>query len=207
MKFISIHIPKTGGKTFLGILSKLYNGKLCHDKKDIPHTGKWGYPKSYMKYDVIHGHFIYDKYIHLNVPYIVWLRDPVKRLISQYFFQKVRGCSRRKGNDVHQVRLIREHMNIVQFAQMKANIMTDVYLCGRPLESFAFVGILERFDDSLKLFEKFTGKKINFSYPIQNVQGVKPYISPGQKKQIAAHNKKDIAYYNNALRRFDREKI
>src|SRR3989338_7894207 len=87
MPLISIHIPKTGGTTFLELLSHHYGNRLLRDyglsREDVLSKLDHG------AYDCVHGHFVADKYSSVkNAEYVFWLRNPIRRLFSQYYFWK-----------------------------------------------------------------------------------------------------------------------
>ncbi|MGK7895088.1 MAG: sulfotransferase family 2 domain-containing protein, partial [Xenococcus sp. (in: cyanobacteria)] len=90
-KVISIHVPKTAGTTFKKVLRQVYHPEEIFF--DYAHRGDvrnkmLTNPKPGVK--VIHGHFPANKYDSKfpDSRKILWLRDPIKRLISLYFFWK-----------------------------------------------------------------------------------------------------------------------
>jgi hypothetical protein len=91
---ISIHISKTGGCTFAGILKQVYGDKFL--ELSYPHSarGAWGLVQDLdlQKLDCIHGHFSYG--IHRYFPkditckYVTFLREPIDRLMALYYFNR-----------------------------------------------------------------------------------------------------------------------
>lgn len=86
-EFVFIHIPKTGGQSLYFLLKK-----FCRNKTISPLFQELMYkPISFVyNYDILFGHtdyetvktFVFNK----KSKYIVFLRDPIKRLISLYYF-------------------------------------------------------------------------------------------------------------------------
>ena len=195
-QIISIHVPKSGGTTFIGILQSIYGDKFRIDRRDIPHMG--GFRGAYIKgeHDCIHGHFQKKKYESWNYDFITWVRHPVERMISQYYKQRTQRAGRR---DEHQVKLKTDKLSLIEFAELKQNEMTEVYFNNCKPSDFAFIGILEKFNSSLDRFEKYLGVKIKRDFEIKNQTKHKEVISPNKKKQIEEIMSKDMKFYNAVL--------
>jgi hypothetical protein len=191
MKFIYVHILKTAGTTLRhSIFERYYKGKYLYDatfkpkfyskRPDHPVTIEpQPYPTNYDKYDVIFGHFKHDKYEDLNWPMFSFVRHPVRRLIDQYYYHK--GYYKKK-------------IKIEEFADIWANHMS--YVLG-DISKYKFIGVVEKFDDSLKMFCKKIGKS-----PIQK-PGKKRYFnddkikktSKAVRRYIESVNKEDMELY------------
>lgn len=96
LKIISIHINKTAGKAFRQLLYLNYGPKLlCMnvDNSNKFHRGpscKANELESKIKNytEVLHGHFTYKDISNLidnNIKIIAWLREPVGRVLPNYF--------------------------------------------------------------------------------------------------------------------------
>ena len=99
IEIISIHIPKTAGTSFRNILKAVYSKEqvvridisLPSEKTSFPSTSHP--PPKHLPRGcrVIHGHFRYRdlaEFYKLNsdIPIITWVRDPVERVISNYYY-------------------------------------------------------------------------------------------------------------------------
>lgn len=149
-KFIYVHILKTAGTTLKhAIFERYYKGKYLYDQTfklihnpnviNPPHPliiENQKYPKGYKKYNVFFGHFKYDKYEHLNLPMFSFVRHPVNRIISQYYYHKV--LYEKMG----------KHLSLIEFCEQWPNHMTDVL--GDP-SKYEFVGVVEQFKKSLNM--------------------------------------------------------
>jgi hypothetical protein len=139
--------------------------------------------------DVIFGHFRYFKYDDLNWPYVTFVRDPIERLISAYCYY---------------ARLYKDNIGIRDFAKIFPNHMT--YVLGSDLNKYKFVGITERFDESLYKFCKL------FDIPWKKKETKRERVNVGfktlTKKDLSTKdidylislNEKDYDLYNKALK-------
>ena len=101
----------------------------------------------------MHGHFIATKYWrrYPDARYMAWFREPVERLASHYHYWKRKPD---RKNPTCQ-RLIEEDLSLEAFAALPE--MRDVqarFLGEVPPERLAFVGITERYDESMDLFRR-----------------------------------------------------
>jgi len=130
--------------------------------------------------DLIYGHFKLQKYEHLNRPFVTFLRDPVNRLISQYYYQ---------------LHLLGD-MDIQTYAEIYANHMT--FILGSDLKKLEFIGIQEFFDESVnKFLNHFNLPKI-LRMEKRRV-GKKVIVQKSIRKYIARLNKEDYELYNEAV--------
>ena len=95
IELISIHIPKTAGRSFHEVLKRVYGGSL--DKR---YEKKHFFPDPVKKEQLsgvlpagirgIHGHLTISQVRHLidkNQPKVItWVRNPVDRVISNYYY-------------------------------------------------------------------------------------------------------------------------
>lgn len=220
-KIVFLHIPRTGGSAFRKhVLSQLYNKSVYYDashgevqeykrdySKAYSEAIRKGIPpqetplvldtklRSNFKWkgawrSVITGHFLIGKYAHLKRPFVVFFRDPVDRLISHYYWARDRF-----GN---------VGVDLKEFAERYPNYMS--YIIDDDLSKIAFVGITERYEESVKKFSQWSGLKRVRNIPRVWVGKYKPEdISEEDRKFIAEINKKDYELYNEALGRFEKQ--
>lgn len=206
MKFIYVHILKTAGTTIrCGLLDPIYKGRCLYDSmfkiKYYKRNKKIKtdnlliienqlYPSvNYKKYDVIFGHFKYDKYEHLNRPTFSFVRHPVSRMISNYYYFK--AVYERKGKNI----------SIIEFSEMWKDHMT--YILG-DISKYKFIGTVETFQKSLNEMCSILGisppKKIISRRVQRKSQANK--VSKKIRKKIENMNTKDMELYYEILKKW-----
>ena len=204
LELLSVHIPKTAGTAFRHILEEVYGinkviGDYPPDKIHQPDS------KIASTIKVIHGHFLPSKYqgYYPQAKRIVWLRHPIFRLISEYFFAKT---IQDRENAIH-AQLLNNNLNILEFAQIPEmrNFLTQ-HLQGLELQEFDFVGLQEFYQEDLQDLQKIMGWqniqpiiKNNNCYP-QYQKSLQEILSNTTLiNQIAELNQEDLQIYQHAL--------
>ena len=83
--FIFVHVPKTGGQTVASLIDshfdrkKVFPGYFYFNLDDSK-------KKNLTNFDLIRGHFFYSQLCHLHGKKITFVREPVKRTISEHRF-------------------------------------------------------------------------------------------------------------------------
>jgi hypothetical protein len=207
---ISVHIPKCGGISFQHILRSIYGNRrvwlnygTIFDQADARARCQLMPPGL----RCVHGHFLSDAFDQL-VPdgeRVTWLRRPVERVISNYYHflrhpDPANPCCRE---------LWARGLSLQKFAElpMMANEMTR-YLAGKPVRSFKFVGIMERYTDSLRVFGSAFGVPVPGSPPRENVnphwKGESYPVPDWLHAHIEAINGADLVAYDAAVAELER---
>lgn len=209
-----MHIPKASGATLRSIIQNNY-------KKSVNWVGKGkglsSLKKKVENSDAFMGHVYYGIHKKYSKPsfYITMLRDPVDRVISHYLFMK-----RSSGHIYHEKvkdLTIEQFLNSKFFDVQTKNLQTR-YFCGgktphltqaiKVMEhNIYFVGITERFDDSLKILEHDLGWN-NLNYQKINENPNKTSRSDFSKEvidQITENNQLDIQLYELAKKIFEKK--
>ncbi len=154
----------------------------------------------------MHGHFIATKYWHRypDAHYIAWFREPVERLASHYHYWK------RNPDPQHPVcrRLIEEDLSLEAFAALPEMRDVQSRLLGEvPVDALAFVGITERYDDSLELFRRIFDPGLEPGATRKHVNpersGDRYQLDPAVRSAIAELNAADMALYPRAVARHE----
>ena len=206
VEIISVHLPKTAGTTFRQVLLQTYGEEqVFKDYKKQPFKQVLSEIKS-QNIRAIHGHFKAEKYegYFPNAKRIIWLREPIKRFISNYWHQVI--FFQKRTILLNEVELEKEKcLNYAKIPQVK-NYMSS-YFRTRRLEDFWFVGITEFFEEDLTEIQTLMGwpeVKIGATNKHQYPQIYRAFLAsvlsdPEAIEELRAINRKDVELYERAL--------
>lgn len=205
---VSVHIPKCAGTSFRHILQAQYGEQLWLNYGSI-------FVRSQARAELIppntacvHGHFFADAFDDLEPDrqLITWVRHPVERVVSNYYHFRRSPDMR---DDCCRA-LYERNLSLTQFAALDwMRNEAHRYLAGKKLAEFAFVGIAERFNESLHLL----GAKLGWVAPVApcrentNPERRHPHyqLSRDDFELIRDLNAVDMAMYEDATARLRRE--
>lgn len=214
---ISVHIPKTGGTSFRHVLEDTYKGRIFEDydwnKRPAPLDGRLlqgtddEIRKALKGVSCIHGHFAAEKYLRLREIdgfrpiFITWLRDPVERAVSSYYFLRTNpsGLPLDKmpawERDAATMSVDEFLLNTRYGANRQAAQLRNV-----PIEQFDFIGLTEAYDASIEVFSHLFRK--GRALPAMPVERKNPdrkgdrYDIPATvRKALVDMNANDVALY------------
>ena len=211
VELISIHIPKTGGRSFHEVLKQVFGTSLDqrYEKQHFfPKGGNHHKLSNKLPKGIrgIHGHLSISqlKYIidkdHPKV--ITWVRNPVDRVISNYYY----FMKRIRDGDTPEKQLDKINYTLLEYAGQpkRRNRMTEI-LKGLALEDFFFIGIMEQFEQDLRILcnlmdwpEDIDVPHINDSTPFKlNNDCATQYhdIDEGMRLEVARLNEDDMLLY------------
>jgi hypothetical protein len=152
----------------------------------------------------VHGHFVATKYWrrYPAARFMAWFREPVERLLSHYHYwlrePDLENATCRRLHD--------EELSLEAFAAIPE--MRDVhkrFLGKVPVDALAFVGITERYDESIELFRSafFAEREIDAAQRNVNPEreGERYEIDPAVRQALAALNRADLELHERALER------
>ena len=210
---ISIHVPKTAGTSFQKGLEERFGRRLLIDKKDNPlGLPVYCWPRRWRDriktrfradrlaadYDAIHGGFAATKYLPLGkrAALCAFFRDPTERLCSHYLYMRVYSRSRNS-------RFWANNLNLERYAYLpKMRRLYEWHTSNLPMERFAFVGMMEEYEESLALFKAIFGIDIPY-YRVNVNEKVPGNFSVRQKEAVRASQSRNYIIYEAARRRFD----
>ncbi|MEQ8702340.1 MAG: sulfotransferase family 2 domain-containing protein [Phaeodactylibacter sp.] len=213
LELLSFHIPKSAGTSFRNMLRDVY-GEAAVLRFDTPLRGGGKFRVEQQPYTgrtlpnrarVLHGHF---SWAHVNnilelppdIPKITWLRDPVERVVSNYFYlsKRLREILDEEGQGVNILSKMERSLTEYAQAPINQNRMSK-FLEGLDLTDFLFVGILEHMEEDLQHLSKRMGWVIEEAYQHNTTGKRKREISAEERAVIEACNAGDLALYQRAL--------
>ncbi len=227
--FIFQHIPKTAGSTMHTLLDKRFDNRLgifasSHDDEEalrlrnLPEAER-------QAIDVLKGHmpFGLHRYMPRPAQYFTILRDPVKRIISQYFYIK-----KNVNNPLHD-RLVSDDMSPGQLVESGISVGLNNghirWLLGdlkaEPFgaigpkhlqqaidnleQHFITVGVNEMFDQSILVLADKLGWEKPPYYDRMNTNRKKSTVTDTDIEIIKQYNEFDIQLYDYAVKRLQTE--
>lgn len=206
VEIISFHIPKTGGSSFYEILKvvygqqhiKRYTRTIC---KNLQQQGLSIRQDLDPDTKIIQGHFYYHevqeiaKEFHPKI--ILWLRDPVERVISNYYWWHHRVQTNPHHPETHRKGEPLE----IYITRPETQNKIHRFLDGFKFKQLFFLGFLENFDKDIEsLARKLSWQHVPYFHEKDGKKYSKDkmIVSQQTRKLIAKLNKKDVALFKKA---------
>ncbi len=212
LELISIHIPKTAGTSFRNTLKTVYGDEHVA-RLDIDlfsqniRLNEIDYLKpslpNYLK--VLHGHFSYENLnlhfdIPKDVPVITWLRDPVDRVLSNYFYlsQRLHDELQEDQKGLNILKKLKRSLSEYAMDPPQQNRMSQ-FLSGIELERLFFVGFTNNYNDGMERISNLLGWKNHEAFFHNKTEGRNFNVTNQEIELIRSLNQLDIKLYENAL--------
>lgn len=209
LELISIHIPKTAGRSLLKMLIDIYGERhvLVVNRKEFkqnPATALQNLRKQITpEIKVIHGHIhvseikpVIDE--NPDARLIAFLRDPVERVISHYF---------------HEKRILAETGHLSGFKQVPVDTIENYardpesqnVMCrfadGVPLSRYFFIGHFENYGEHIRELAARMKWQVS-DIPMENVNesqsAYRDTVTPSDRELIRSLNSRDVKLYSEA---------
>jgi hypothetical protein len=201
---VSIHVPKCAGTSFRHVLDRMYGDRIWYNYGAIFCREQAREGLIPPGTEIIHGHFIGDSFDDLfpQRQLLTWVRDPVERVVSNYFhFLRAPDMRDTCCQALHERKL-----SLRQFAELDwMRNLSNRYLANKPVDDFQFIGISERFGESIAQFCQVYGIKNDVGLPRANANPERRtdryQISAGDRAFIQDLNAADLVWYQEAQER------
>lgn len=209
LDLVSLHVPKAFGTSLRDVLVRHYGReRVAEDYAVCMESCSSGEglarPSLPPSATVVHGHFPAIRYADLSARRrITFLRDPVARTISHFFFWQVEP---RHGNALHD-RLLDERLGLLEFAKLPAirRFYSDTVFGGCDMQAFDLVGIVEDLNRDWPRFLSLTGidavlPHLNRNrYPGYSDIAARVMADPGLIRELRRILADDIQFYARYL--------
>jgi hypothetical protein len=216
---ISVHIPKTAGTSFREDLIDVFGARVLADYGDFPEiTTPEGRAhderrraemlasvEEYAeKFDAIHGHFTARKYLNVfpDSALVTLVRDPYQHAVSAYAHADRDEVGPHPGH----LAFKEQQMTVLDLVEAFPNHQS-LYFSGITVDEFAMIGLTERYEQSVALFETIFGIAMPHVSTRRNAnpnrQLAEYEISADLRRTVQRHRAEDIELYRRARERFD----
>lgn len=198
---VSVHVPKSAGTSFRHVLDAIYGPAAWYNYGTIFTRDQARAELVPPGTRLIHGHFMGDSFDDLfpERELITWVRDPVERVVSNYYhFLRAPDMRDDTCRAVHEQKL-----GLRAFADLDwMQNLTSRYLAHKPVADFKFVGIAERFAESLEQYSAAFGFRRDLQFPRVNTNPDRQTdhypLAPEDHAYIAERNAADLDWYRQA---------
>lgn len=217
---VSVHIPKTAGASLTRSLADAYPGRfasvtnrLMSNPADAPATPAM--QKAMRSADCMHGHFHPQQVVGLSdrpMQFVVWVRNPVDRLISNYYYFQRHNVGLRS-----RWARMRGHWGALREQAYSEKWTLERFCLGPelrnrytwlfssfPVERFAFVGVTEHFSEDLQAMGRVIGKQLKehcVNVRPRARQSSGPEDDPAFRRRVQEFHQLDMALYESILER------
>lgn len=228
-QIVFLHIAKTAGTSVGKFLELAFpGGKTLHESAEFFDLADQSQVEMY---DVVRGHISREHFGKLRRDNFVFtfLRDPVDRVLSIYYFLRERDHPNDEFNGSSPF-ILAKHHSLIEFLRLESPAVKvlirnhQTYALGadwrfrsrnndcavlrrakRTLDELDFYGLTERFDESIGLLSARLGVPVFPKAHHENATSVRHAvheISREERRLIISMNKLDIELYRYAKRRY-----
>jgi len=222
-KFIFVHTPKTGGLSLKSSIISLFGeenvfleygdnplkvGKLVRNSKVTLSS----LTSKKIDKKIIYGHFLPCKYCDLRINgfnkrkdhvYLTFLRDPLQRAISSYYFKKRVPLTKNEPPVIAKIQ--NENWSIETYLtsnEFRHNVYSKFFY-GFPVENFDFIGTTENYSLSIKTLKSMYDEFNRIQIFEKNVNEDKKFnelykVDAKLESKFRKLNQKDYEIYEKA---------
>lgn len=219
---LSLHVPKAGGNSFRELLQADFGERFMKDYGDwagfrVPEALERCRVRTLemrarrdellQKYDIIHGHFVADKYLGLfpAEDFVAFFRDPYQQTVSHYCFL-LRNPQREHLEEkmLHDAKMtLHDYIRWDAFHEHQRQ-----YLGSLSVDDLAMVGIAEEFYRGVDLFNSMFGRNLkgeSFLNVNPDHNGAGYTIDDDVRQAVDKYRGEDVELYRRAKEIYARQ--
>ena len=227
--YLFTHVPNTGGLSFS---KRVFNSSFSEDEQYSFLGLRRFLSQNHQGHRLIYGHFPYG--MNRLLPFrqcksVSILRDPVDRAVSEYHHaRQFYGALVRSGSPIEPAFRLAGELSLEDYCCANQNVQT-MFLAGFPFwpaskrfiklassrnvldialknlqQNYSFVGLMERFEDSVRLFSWQENLKAQPVFETKSTTG-RPRLAEIDEtilESIRSSNQLDIELYDRASKLF-----
>ena len=222
LMILSIHVPKAAGNSFREALMSRFGERILRDYGDWAgfdeptanlrrmlrtEAMRTRRDELHQNYDVIHGHFIADKYLGLFPveDFVAFFRDPYQQVLAHYHFLR-----RNPQREHPEVKVFHDaKMSIMEYIEWDAfrNYQSQ-FLGSLSVDDLAFVGLSAQYAQSLEQFKAVFGYDLGeerFENVNTEMQNGEYHVDTDVRAAIGKYRGADLELYARAQETFKRQ--
>lgn len=220
-RFFFIHIPKTAGTTFRYLLYQQFQQERIFSNQSmiLNNNGRYQQFDTFKNlsieeqkaYELICGHYFFSfgQTLALEYQYMTFLRHPVERVMSHIYHMKRKheNLKEKPPEEVFELKIkLLSNFQIKYFmADHKGPIEHDsIQKAKENLESFAFVGLTDRFKESLSIAENNFNWKMTSMGKMNQAKDKPMILSSEFVKRIEETSAADLEFYEFGVQLFEK---
>lgn len=217
-----VHIPKAGGGTLTALLTHAYGsgmirdaGNYARNPEEVAEKARRAQKKGFPRALVGHVPYsVFRSYMPQDTLYITMLRETVGRVLSHYY-RHLHKRSHSPGFPQPESLAHALEMGLPQVTNLSTRLLCDdpfdklsdnaLDQAKRNIRHFAFVGLRERFDESIVLLQRRLGltEPVGYGQSRHVTTGERPTASEDERQLLLEKNALDVELYAYARELYD----
>lgn len=222
-KYVFLHIPKTAGSSLFAVFNNILGPEEVKHVYDLRKSFGPVHAEKLKNYKMVAGHLVYPQIKHFEKDRysIVFLRNPVDRFISQYYYYR-QNLDKIATNldlgsyvefykdNIYSNGIMNVHLwHLTALFDTTFSMEEILEQAKENLSRINFIGIYEFFADSVDLLCYDCGWPAVYEMPVENITIQRPGVDEIDNSiidRIKELNRFDLVLYEYGMRLFNEKK-